>query len=161
MWAARVKIVKRVLKSSMAIMSQPQKDRTHTSFPEKVKWHKVQHGVLDVVNLFFQWELRREKCHYDIKYVHLLVFSQITQCRVTITVTLQNGRSCQDGIHHFFYPAESLFLAVFVTDTWAKPHSTSSDFPHQPLWLWMWSACWHSHAYIDPTAQEPWCKIKP
>lgn len=61
-------------------MSQPRKDRTHTSFPEKVKRHKVQHGVLDVVNLFFQWELQREKGHYEIEYVLLLVFSQIKQC---------------------------------------------------------------------------------
>lgn len=61
MGAAGAKIVKQVLQTSMAIMSQPLKERTHTSFPEKVKWHKVQHGVLDVVDLFFKWELQREK----------------------------------------------------------------------------------------------------
>lgn len=54
-------MVKQVLQPSMASMSQPQKGRTHTSFPEKIKRHKVQHGVLDVVDLFFKWELQREK----------------------------------------------------------------------------------------------------
>lgn len=54
-------MVKQVLQPGMAIMSQPQKDRTHTSFLEKVKRHKVQHGVLDVVDLFFKWELQRDK----------------------------------------------------------------------------------------------------
>lgn len=54
-------MVKPVLKPSMAIMFQQRNDKTHTSFPEKVKRHEVQHGVLDVVNLFFQWELQREK----------------------------------------------------------------------------------------------------
>lgn len=33
---------------------------THTSFPEKVKRHKVHHGVLDVVDLLFKWKLWRE-----------------------------------------------------------------------------------------------------
>lgn len=68
-------MVKQVLQPSMAIMSQPQKDRTHTSFPEKVKRHKVQHGVLDVVDLFFKWELQRDKLSYDIKHVPRLVRS--------------------------------------------------------------------------------------
>lgn len=62
MRAAGAKIEKKqVLQPSIGIMSQPQKDRTHTSFPEKVKRHKVQHGVLDVVDLFFKWELPREE----------------------------------------------------------------------------------------------------
>lgn len=61
MGAAGKKMVKQVLQPSVAIMSQPQKDRTHTSFPEKVKRHKVQHGVLDVVDLFFKWELQKRQ----------------------------------------------------------------------------------------------------
>lgn len=70
MGAVGAKIVKQVLQPSMAtFMSPPQKDRTHTSFPEKVKRHKVQHGVLDVVDLFFKWELQKEKRSYGIKHV--------------------------------------------------------------------------------------------
>lgn len=69
MGAVGAKIVKQVLQPSMAIMSPPQNDRTHTSFPEKVKRHKVQHGVLDVVDLFFKWELQKEKLSYGIKHV--------------------------------------------------------------------------------------------
>lgn len=32
---------------------------TYTSFPEKIKRHQVHHGVLDVVDLLFKWQLWR------------------------------------------------------------------------------------------------------
>lgn len=46
---------------------------TRTSFPEKVKRHKVQHGVLDVVDLFFKWELQRKTFSYDKLFAQVLV----------------------------------------------------------------------------------------
>lgn len=61
--------VKQVLQPRMATTSQPQRDRTRTSFPEKVERHKVHHGVLDIVDLFFKWQLQRQRLSYDIKYV--------------------------------------------------------------------------------------------
>lgn len=69
MRVAGAKTVKQVMQPGMAVMSRPQKDRTHTSFPEKVKRHKVQHGVLDVVDLLFKRELQREQVIHDIKDV--------------------------------------------------------------------------------------------
>lgn len=28
----------------------------HTSFPEEVDWHKIQHGVLDIIDLLLKWK---------------------------------------------------------------------------------------------------------
>lgn len=103
----RVKIEKPVLKPSMSIMFQPRNDRAHTSFPEKVKRHEVQHGVLDVVNLFFQWELQRD-------LMTLIMCPCLSQCTVRIKVVLQNGLQSEIKIRIASFNQLILFLGLWT-----------------------------------------------